>query len=68
LFVYALYDRYLQEGSKIYPEMEQALSAGGSISPTEIGEKLGLNVAAPDFWRKGTKVFKRFVDELEKIV
>ena len=68
LFVYALYDRYLQEGSKIYPEMEQALSAGGSTSPVEIGKKLGLNVATPDFWRKGTKVFKRFVIELEKIV
>jgi oligoendopeptidase F len=68
LFVYALYERYLQEGSKIYPEMEQALLAGSSTSPVEIGKKLGLNVAAPDFWRKGTKVFKGFVDELEKIV
>ncbi len=68
LFVYALYERYLQEGSNIYPEMEQALSAGSSISPVEIGKKLGLNLAAPDFWRKGTKVFKGFVDELEKIV
>jgi oligoendopeptidase F len=46
----------------------KALSAGGSLSPTEIGEIVGLNVEAPDFWRGGLKVFERFIVDLEKII
>jgi oligoendopeptidase F len=68
MFVYSLYERYLQEGSALFPKMEKALSAGGSISPVEIGKILGLNVEAPNFWTNGGKIFKRFVDDLEKTI
>jgi oligoendopeptidase F len=46
----------------------KALSAGGSMSPIEIGEIFELNVAAPDFWSGGLKVFERFIADLEKII
>jgi oligoendopeptidase F len=68
MFVYALYERYLQEGKAFVPKLVKALSAGGSMSPLEIGKIVGLNVAAPDFWNGGLKVFERFIDELEKII
>lgn len=68
MFVYALYERYLQEGKAFVPKLVKALSAGGSVSPLEIGEIVGLNVAAPDFWNGGLKVFERFIGDLEKIV
>lgn len=68
MFVYALYERYLQEGRAFVPKLVKALSAGGSVSPLEIGETVGLNVAAPDFWVGGLKVFERFIGDLEKIV
>ncbi len=68
MFVYALYERYLQEGKAFVPKLEKALSAGSSVSPLEIGKIVGLDVAAPDFWKGGLKVFERFLVDLEKIV
>jgi oligoendopeptidase F len=68
MFVYSLYERYLEEGKAFVPKLVKALSAGGSMSPIEIGEIVGLNVAAPDFWSGGLKVFERFIADLEKII
>ncbi len=68
MFVYVLYERYLEEGKEFVPKLVKALSAGGSVSPLEIGEIVGLNVAEPDFWKGGLKVFKRFIDNLERII
>ncbi|NHK31751.1 MAG: M3 family oligoendopeptidase [Asgard group archaeon] len=68
LFVYALYQKYLQEGKEFVPKFKKALAAGSSLSPKEIGELLGLDVTDPEFWKLGIKRFEYFVDELEKIV
>lgn len=68
MFVYALYERYLEEGKAFVPSLVKALSAGGSVSPLEIGDIVGLNVVAPDFWNDGLKVFERFIVDLEKAV
>ncbi len=68
MFVYALYERYLEEGKSFVPKLVKALSAGGSMSPLEIGEIVGLNVADPNFWKGGLNVFERLIGDLEKIV
>jgi oligoendopeptidase F len=68
MFVYALYEQYLLEGKAFVPKLVKALSAGGSVSPLEIGEIVGLNVADPSFWKGGLKVFERFISDLEKII
>ncbi|HTY75788.1 MAG TPA: hypothetical protein VMD05_09520, partial [Candidatus Nanoarchaeia archaeon] len=68
MFVYALYERYLEEGKAIVPKLKKALSAGSSVSPLEIGKIVGLDVASPNFWNSGLKVFERFIGDLEKIV
>jgi oligoendopeptidase F len=68
MFVYSLYERYLEEGKAFVPKLKAALSAGSSISPLEIGQTVGLNPKAPDFWKGGLKVFERFIVDLEKIV
>ena len=68
MFVYALYERYLEEGKAFVPKLERALSAGGSLSPKQIGEVVGLNVADPNFWKGGLKVFERFISDLEKVI
>lgn len=68
MFVYTLYERYLQEGKAFVPKLEKALSAGSSASPLEIGKIVDLNVAAPDFWTNSLKVFERFIVDLEKII
>ncbi len=68
MFVYTLYERYLEEGKAFVPKLVKALSAGSSMSPLEIGKIVGLNVADPSFWMGGLKVFERFIDDLEKNV
>ena len=68
MFVYSLYERYLEEGKVFVPKLIKMLSAGGSVSPQEIGEISGLNVAAPDFWKGGLGVFERFIGDLERII
>jgi oligoendopeptidase F len=68
MFVYALYERYLQEGKTFVPKLKAALSAGSSISPVEIGKLVDLNVTDPNFWNLGIKRFEHFTHELEKII
>jgi oligoendopeptidase F len=68
MFVYSLYERYLEEGKAFVPKLEKALSAGSSVSPLEIGKIVGLNVASHDFWNDGLKVFERFIVDLEKVI
>ncbi len=67
MFVYSLYERYLEEGKTFAPKLVKALSAGSSFSPVEIGKIVGLDVADPAFWRGGLKVFERFITDLEKL-
>ena len=68
LFVYALYQKYLEDGKDFIPKFKKVLSAGSSISPKEIGDIFGLDISDPEFWKLGIKRFKYFVDELEKLV
>ena len=67
LFVYALYQTYKDEGEKFVPKFRKLLSAGGSISPEELGKMVGLDITTPDFWNLGMKQYEVFVDELEKL-
>lgn len=68
MFVYSLYERYLEEGKAFAPKFVELLSAGSSKSPLELGQLIGLDVADPGFWRGGIKVFERFIADLEKVV
>ena len=44
LFVYALYQNYIDHGKEIVPKFEELLAAGSSKSPKEIAEIFGLDV------------------------
>jgi oligoendopeptidase F len=66
MFVYSLYERYLEEGEMFVPKLVSLLSAGSSKSTSELGKLVGLDVTKGDFWGGGIKVFERFVSELEK--
>jgi oligoendopeptidase F len=68
LFVYALYQKYLEEGKAFVPKLKQILSAGSSISPVEIGRIVGFDVGSVDFWNVGMRQYEHFLRELEKIV
>jgi oligoendopeptidase F len=68
VFVYALYQKYLEEGKEFVPRFKKLLSAGCSISPVEIGKIVGLDVTDAQFWEIGLKRYEHLVEELEKIV
>jgi oligoendopeptidase F len=68
LFVYALYQKYLEERKAFVPKLKKVLAAGCSISPVEIGKIVGLDVTETHFWEVGLKQYEHFVEELEKIV
>jgi oligoendopeptidase F len=68
MFVYSLYERYLEEGAAFVPKFVELLSAGSSRSPLELGKTVGLDVSDPGFWRGGVKVFEHFISELEKVI
>lgn len=67
LFVYALYQKYREEGSEFVLKFKKALSVGGSISPVEIGKIIGLDVVDPGFWKLGMKQYEHFLEQLVNI-
>ncbi len=67
MFVYTLYQKYLEEGEEFVPKFKKILSAGSSISPVEIGKIVDLHITDPDFWKLGMKQYEHFVKELEQI-
>ncbi len=67
LFVYALYQKYLQEGKAFVPKMKQILSVGSKLSPIEIGKIIGFDVSSVEFWQLGMRQYEYFMKELEKI-
>ncbi len=68
LFVYAIYQRYLEEGKEFVPKFKKALSAGCSISPVDIGKTVDLDVSDAHFWEIGLKQYEHFLEQLEKLV
>jgi oligoendopeptidase F len=68
MFVNVLYNQYQKEGKIFVPKLKQALSAGSSVQPSEIGAIMGLDVTSPNFWDMGMRTFKHFITDLEKII
>jgi oligoendopeptidase F len=68
MFVYALYQKYKQEGKAFVPKFKKALTAGSSISPAAIARTMDLDVTTRSFWNLGMKTYKSFLTELEDLV
>lgn len=66
--VNALYKVY-EEGS--VPDFEQKyiemLEAGGTLKPSDLQDKFGLDISDPAFWDKGLQVIEELLDELETL-
>jgi oligoendopeptidase F len=68
MFVYALYQKYLEQGKRFVPKFKKILSAGSSISPKEIAKTVDLDITDPDCWKLGMKQYEHFIEELEKTI
>ena len=67
LLVYALYQRYQEQGDAFKPQYIKILSYGGSASPAHILGEAGIDMASPDFWQGGFDFLSRMVDEIEEL-
>ncbi|MFX1467664.1 MAG: M3 family oligoendopeptidase [Promethearchaeota archaeon] len=68
LFVYALYNVYKTEGKEFVPKFKKLLASGGSLSPQELANIVGLDLTKPEFWKLGIKQYEDFVNQLEKLM
>jgi oligoendopeptidase F len=59
LLALSVYERYEQLGEELVPRYLQLLSAGGSRSPEQLGEIVGVDLADPGFWDSGLALVER---------
>jgi oligoendopeptidase F len=53
LLALSVYQRYEQDGEEFVPRYLELLSRGGSSSPEELGQIVGVDLADPGFWDAG---------------
>lgn len=59
LLALSVYDRYERLGDEMVPRYMELLAAGGSRSPQELGEMVGVDLADPGFWSAGLDLVER---------
>jgi hypothetical protein len=52
----AVYGRYEEQGESFVPAYLDLLKAGGSRSPEELGQIVGVDLADPGFWDRGLDI------------
>jgi oligoendopeptidase F len=59
LLALSVYERYLEAGSGFEERYLELLSAGGSMSPEDLGEIVGVDLRDPAFWDRGLDLLER---------
>jgi oligoendopeptidase F len=65
LLALSVYERYERVGPEFVPRYLELLAAGGSRSPEELGEIVGVDLADPGFWDAGLDLVERQLLEAE---
>jgi oligoendopeptidase F len=65
LLALSVYERYEQQGAELVPRYLEMLAAGGSRSPEELGQIVGVDLADPGFWDAGLDLVERQLQEAE---
>jgi oligoendopeptidase F len=68
LLALAVYARYRQQGPDFAPAYLSLLAAGGSRSPQELGEMVGIDLSYPGFWDSGLDIVEQMLDAAEALV
>ncbi|MBK9309004.1 MAG: M3 family oligoendopeptidase [Nitrospira sp.] len=66
LLVLALYRMYKEQGASFVPQYLELLSAGGSQSPQDILNKVGVDMTSENFWQSGFDTIREMVKDLER--
>jgi oligoendopeptidase F len=67
LLALSVYRRYRDDGPSFVPSYIELLSAGGSRSPEELGEIVGIDLADPGFWDSGLELVEEQLQAAEKL-
>ncbi|HEY5287647.1 MAG TPA: M3 family oligoendopeptidase [Solirubrobacteraceae bacterium] len=59
LLALSVYQRYEQQGDELVPRYLELLAAGGSRSPGELAQIVGIDLADPGFWDAGLDLVER---------
>ncbi|HEY1776600.1 MAG TPA: M3 family oligoendopeptidase [Solirubrobacteraceae bacterium] len=65
LLAMSVYERYLVEGPGFEQRYLELLAAGGSRSPEELGEIVGIDLSDPGFWERGLDLLERRLEDAE---
>jgi oligoendopeptidase F len=67
LFSLAIYRRYISEGEGMVEPYFELLRAGGSRSPEELAQLVGLDLTDPAIWASGIDALAEELDEAERL-
>jgi oligoendopeptidase F len=67
LLALSAYGRYREEGESFVPRYLELLAAGGSRSPEELAEIVGIDLADPGFWDAGLALIEQQLSEAERL-
>ena len=65
LLALSVYRAYEERGDEFVPQYLQLLAAGGSRSPEELGQMVGLDLADPGFWNGGLEIVAEQLEAAE---
>ena len=63
LLALSVYQLYSERGEEIVPGYLEMLAAGGSRSPEELGQMVGVDLTDPGFWDRGLDLVEGQIDE-----
>jgi oligoendopeptidase F len=67
LLALSVYSRYLDEGDSFVPRYLELLSAGGSRSPEQLADIVGIDLTDPGFWDSGLALVENQLSEAEQL-
>lgn len=67
LLALSVYSRYLDEGDSFVPRYLELLSAGGSRSPEQLADIVGIDLTDPGFWDSGLALVEQQLSEAEEL-
>src|SRR4051812_769830 len=66
LFALSVYRLYTERGDEFVPRYVELLAAGGSRSPEELGQIVGVDLADPGFWDAGLALIEETLEKTEQ--
>jgi oligoendopeptidase F len=67
LLVLSLYQMAKEEGSSFAPKYENLLRLGGSKSPQELMQTVGVDLKSREFWQGGFDAMEKLVTQFERL-